>query len=100
MKDSHERDRAAAGAPRDGAREAQPWHAADEKPRSRERGGAAPIGTHSLTGGGASVGMPQSPQASDGAERSSPRETPPGAQEPHPLAEPRANIGEILGRKP
>lgn len=82
MKDSHERDRPAAGTPRDGAREAQPWHAADEKPAARERGGGAPIGTHSLTGGGADVGMP------------------PGAEEPDPLAEPRANIGEILGRKP
>lgn len=99
MKDSQERDRPAAGAPQDRGREAQPWHAADEKPAPRERGGA-PIGTHSLTGGGAGVGMPQSPQAQDGAERSSPREMPPGAEEPDPLAEPRANIGEILGRKP
>ncbi|MHB1124485.1 MAG: hypothetical protein ACYC0T_17450 [Ramlibacter sp.] len=100
MKDSHERDRPAAGTPRDGAREAQPWHAADEQPAARERGGGAPIGTHSLTGGGAGVGMPQSPKAQDGAERGSPREMPPGAEEPDPLAEPRANIGEILGRKP
>lgn len=99
MKDSHERARPAAGAPPDGAREAQPWHAADEA-AARERGGAAPIGAHSFTGGGASVGMPQLPKAKDGAERSSPREMPPGADEPHPLAEPRANIGEILGRKP
>lgn len=99
MKDSHERDRPAAGAPQEGAREAQPWHAADEKPASRA-GGGAPIGTHSLTGGGAGVGMPQSPKAQDGAERSTPREMPPGAEEPDPLAEPRANIGEILGRKP
>lgn len=100
MKDSQEPDRPAAGAPQDSAREAQPWHAADEKPTSPKRGGGAPVGTHSLTGGGASVGMPQSPRAGDGAERSSPREVPPGAEEPDPLAEPRANIGEILGRKP
>lgn len=100
MKDSHERDRPAAGAPHEGAPEAQPWHAADEKPAAPQRGGGAPIGTHSLTGGGAGVGMPEAPQAGDGAERSSPREMPPGAEEPDPLAEPRANIGEILGRKP
>ncbi|NKE65446.1 hypothetical protein RAMLITH_06395 [Ramlibacter sp. RBP-2] len=99
MKENHERDRPAPGAPQDSARDAQPWHPADE-PAARERGRAAPIGTHSLTGGGASVGMPQSPKASDGAERSSPREMPPGGEEPDPLAEPRASIGEILGRKP
>lgn len=98
MKDSQERDRPVAGVPQ-GARDAQPWHAADEKAAPRERGGA-PIGTHSLTGGGAGVGMPQSPKAHDGAERSRPREMPPGAEEPDPLAEPRANVGEILGRKP
>jgi hypothetical protein len=100
MKDSQERDRPAAGVPHEGKREPQPWHAADEKPASRQHGGGAPIGTHSLTGGGAGVGMPQSPQADEGVERSNPREMPPGAEEPDPLAEPRANIGEILGRKP
>lgn len=99
MRDSHERDQRGAGAAPEGAREAQPWHAADE-PAARERGGAAPIGTHSLTGGGANVGMPRSPKAADGAERGSPPEMPPGAKEPDPLAEPRASIGEILGRKP
>lgn len=99
MKDSHDSERPAAGTPREAEREPQPWHAADEKPASRGRGGA-PIGTHSLTGGGAGVGMPMSPQADDGAERSSPRDMPPGAEEPDPLAEPRASVGEILGRKP
>jgi hypothetical protein len=78
----------------------QPWHAADEKPRP-SRGGA-PIGTHSLTGGGTQVGLPVPPPRADGGEpeRSAPRDTPPGAQEPDPLAEPRANLGELLGRRP
>jgi hypothetical protein len=80
--------------------EAQPWHAADEKRASTKRVGGAPIGTHSLTGGGANVGMPTSPRADAGAERSTPRDMPPGAEEPDPLAEPRANVGEIPGRKP
>jgi len=99
MKDNEQRDRPAAGAAQEGAREPQPWHEADEPRAGRERR-AGPIGTHSLTGGGASVGMPARPRADDGAERSSPREMPPGAQEPDPLAEPRASVGEILGRKP
>jgi hypothetical protein len=79
---------------------AEPWHAADEKPASRKkRTGAGPIGTHSLTGSPIDVGTPSPPEASAKAERSSPRDMPPGAQEPDPLAEPRANTGEILGRK-
>ena len=84
------------------AREAQPWHAADEKRRPDKpeaKPNAAPIGTHSLTGGGAEVGMPTPPEGNAGAERGNrPSEVEP--QEPDPLAEPRANIGEILGRKP
>lgn len=78
------------------ARQPQPWHAADEK-RTAKAG--APVGTHSLTGGGANVGMPARPAADDRVERS----TPSGqghAAEPDPLAEPRANVAEILGRKP
>jgi hypothetical protein len=79
------------------AREAEPWHAADEKRPS----GKAPIGTHSLTGGGANVGMPAKPSADAGAERSSERTPDADAPaKPDPLAEPRANVGEILGRKP
>jgi hypothetical protein len=78
----------------------QPWHAADEKPAPKKRTGGAPIGTHSLTGGGGNVGIPSSPTANEHAERGSPRETPPGAEEPDPLAEPRANTGGLLGRKP
>jgi hypothetical protein len=67
------------------------------------RTGGAPIGTHSLTGGPATVGIPASPKANDEKkiERGEPRDMPPGAEEPDPLAEPRAtNVGEILGRKP
>lgn len=81
---------------------AQPWHAADEK-RKPERPGAkpdaAPTGTHSLTGGGAEVGMPTKPQGNAGAERGN-RPTDVEPARPDPMAEPRANIGEILGRKP
>lgn len=80
------------------ARTPQPWHAADEKPASSRTGGA-PIGTHSFTGNSANVGMPKAPQADDGAERSEPRNES-AAEAPDPLAEPRANVGEILGRKP
>lgn len=77
----------------------QPWHAADEK--AKPRSGGAPIGTHSLTGGGVEVGMPAKPTAGEGKpERSAPRDEPPGGEEPDLLAEPRANLGEILGRKP
>lgn len=79
------------------AKEPEPWHPADEH---KPAGGGAPVGTHSLTGGGANVGMPSKPKAQDRAERGQPRDEPPGAEEPDPLAEPRANIGEILGRKP
>lgn len=77
-------------------REPQPWHAADEK---RPAKGGAPMGTHSLTGGGANVGMPARPAAEDKAERSAPAGQGEAA-EPDPLAEPRANVAEILGRKP
>lgn len=85
--------------PKHEPREAEPWHAADEK-RPTPRKGGAPIGTHSLTGGGASVGMPAAPKAEQGeAQRSSRREDTPGAEEPVPLAEPRATGGDLLGRK-
>ena len=82
------------------AAKAEPWHAADEKPAARKRGKGAPIGTHSLTGGAANVGIPSSsPDASENAERSSPPDSRPGAEEPDPLAEPRASSGDLLGRK-
>lgn len=87
-----------AGAAQDQAPEAQPWHAADEKPAPKRPSGG-PVGTHSLTGGGANVGMPSPPRAEQEPERSTPRDQPPGAAEPDPLAEPRANAGEILGPK-
>lgn len=72
----------------------------EKKPASNKRTGGAPIGTHSLTGGSANVGIPSPREAKEKPERSSPRDMPPGAEEPDPLAEPRANVGEILGRKP
>jgi hypothetical protein len=78
------------------ARQAQPWHSADEKRSER----SAPVGTHSLTGAGAEVGMPTPPEANAGAERSNRPSDVDAPAEPDPLAEPRANIGEILGRKP
>lgn len=99
MKDQKPREPASKDAQQqDSAPEAQPWHAADEKPAAKRRGGG-PVGTHSLTGSGANVGMPSPPRADEGAERSTPRDQPPAAQEPDPLAEPRASVGEILGPK-
>ena len=70
----------------------EPWHEADEKPKAKPKRGGAPLGTHSLTGGGPTVGLP--PQGKD-AERSLP--DPPAGQEPDPLAEPRANAPGVLG---
>jgi hypothetical protein len=100
MKDSNSSDRPAAGAQREErTREAQPWHAADEKPASPAGGDGAPIGTHSFTGGGAKVGQPTASEDVK-AERGAPRDELPGAEEPDPMAEPRADIGQILGRKP
>jgi hypothetical protein len=77
------------------APEAQPWHADDEKARPKARRGA-PIGTHSLTGGGASVGMPTA-KGEVAPERGRPRDEPPEAPQPDPLAEPRANTPGVLG---
>jgi hypothetical protein len=82
----------------------QPWHAADEDapPPGLQRKGA-PVGTHSLTGGGAGVGMPVARE--ENAQRPE-RGRAEGAQEqarPDPLAEPRAGTaggGAILGPKP
>lgn len=77
--------------------EPQPWHAADEWPARRRRGG--PIGTHSLTGGGIEVGVPEAREHT--AEPGDPLERAPDGPtaEPDPLAEPRANSGDLLGRK-
>mgnify|MGYP003577537368 CR=1 FL=1 len=71
--------------PSPAGREAQPWHPADDKPRRK----GAPLGTHSLTGSGASVGMP--PKAED-AERSIPDPAAP-EDDIDPLLEPRAGGG-------
>lgn len=68
----------------------QPWHEADETPKARK--GGAPLGTHSLTGGGPAVGLP--PRPAD-AEKGAPDAS--GGQEPDPLAEPRANAPGLLG---
>lgn len=68
----------------------QPWHEADEKPKARK--GGAPLGTHSLTGGGPAVGLPPRPVD---AEKGMPAT--PEAQDPDPLAEPRANTPGLLG---
>jgi hypothetical protein len=80
----------------------QPWHEADESPppsaNRGSKGGGAPIGTHSLTGGGAAVGMPGQPQDTPDAVRSEPREVPPGPDKPDLLSEPRAGTGDLLGR--
>jgi len=83
-------DRPGAGA------EPQPWHAADEKRPARD---GAPVGTHSLTGGGAQVGMPTSPKADAPAERGDPTREQPAAQ-PDPLAEPRAGSADVQGHRP
>lgn len=102
MNQDHSKDRPGADPGRqDPARTPEPWHAADEKrsPGAR-KGGGAPIGTHSLTGAGATVGMPASPKAARGEpERGDRRDDAPGAEEPVPLAEPRATGGDLLGRK-
>jgi hypothetical protein len=82
---------------RPGSKEAEPWHPADEK---RAKANSSPIGTHSLTGGGAEVGMPAKPEANAGAERGERPSDAESPAQPDPLAEPRASIGEILGRKP
>lgn len=80
--------------PKDSAPRAEPWHEADEKPATKRRG---PIGTHSLTGGNAEVGLPPGAKAAD--EIDDGVEERPGSEEPDLLAEPRAGRGDLLGRK-
>lgn len=72
----------------------QPWHEADEKTQDKGRRRGAPIGTHSLTGGGAAVGMPTA--GKEDVERGDHREGPPGAEEPDAMLEPRAQVGDLL----
>jgi len=68
-----------------------------EKPSTGKHGGV-PIGTHSLTGSGATVGMPPRAKETGRGEGSAP-ETP-AAQEPA-APEPRVeDRGGILGPKP
>lgn len=73
-------------------RKPEPWHEADEKPAAGQRK-SGPIGTHSLTGGSAEVGLP--PTEKD-VERGDRRDEP----DPDPLAEPRATGGGLPGPKP
>jgi hypothetical protein len=75
----------------------QPWHEADENPQDKARSKGAPIGTHSLTGGGAAVGMPTA--GKEDVERGDHREGPPGAEEPDVMLEPRAQTGDMLGTR-
>jgi len=77
--------------------EPQPWHAADDK--RPPKGAGAPVGTHSFTGPGANVGMPEKPNEAPRAERGEGRDAEPAAQ-PDPLAEPRAGTGDVHGRRP
>jgi len=79
-------------APRVGSaiREPQPWHAADEHPAQGSTGGGAPIGTHSLTGGGANVGMPERSRSQPQVEHGSASSTPPE----------RSHVAELLGQRP
>lgn len=72
----------------------QPWHEADEKPAAG-KGSHAPIGTHSLTGGGSAVGMPATP-ADPEVERSEKVDEAAGTDM---LREPRAGGGDLLGTK-
>jgi hypothetical protein len=73
----------------------EPWHAADEqKPAARKHG---PIGTHSLTGSGAEVGLPSPPAGKPVAERSEQAE-PPLKPERDLIKEPRAGGSDLLGR--
>lgn len=78
-------------APRVGGaiREPQPWHAADEKPSRRSTSGGAPIGTHSLTGGGMNVGMPERSHVQPQVEHGS-ASTPPE----------RSHVTDLLGERP
>lgn len=74
--------------------QAQPWHAADEK---KPAAGHGPVGTHSLTGGNAEVGLPPDTHDADEVEDSRHERLSPG--EPDLLKEPRAGRADLLGRK-
>jgi hypothetical protein len=78
-------------------RKAEPWHEADDKSAKKQHPKGAPVGTHSLTGDGAAVGMPTPEPGAERGKDSDKRDI----AEPDPLAEPRANTGSgILGPKP
>ena len=62
-----------------------------EKPTSTKRAKGAPIGTHSLTGDSASVGIASPADGHAKPKRTSPRDLPPGAREYNPQADARAN---------
>lgn len=67
-----------------------------DKPAAAKRGGGAPIGTHSLTGSGTTVGMPATPQ--EAGIDSRPHDEPPAAADSDPLAEPRQD-GDVPGSR-
>jgi len=76
--------------------QAQPWHEADEKQQKPKRHG--PIGTHSLTGGNAEVGLPPGAKAADEVDDGAHEDLlSPG--EPDLTEEPRAGRADLLGRK-
>ncbi len=70
----------------------------------KKRTGGAPIGTHSLTGGPATVGIPPTPESDDQAakdqDRNKLRDTPASADEPDSMAGRRFKTGDTLSRKP
>jgi hypothetical protein len=79
-------------APRVGGtiRKPQPWHAADEAgTRTASQGSGAPIGTHSFTGDGVNVGMPERSHAHAPVEHGS-ASTPPE----------RSRLTDLLGERP
>lgn len=81
--------------------EPQPWHEADEpgKQPGRATSRGEPTGTHSFTGGSASVGIPgPATPAGDAEPGAKPeREARDGTAS---AAEPRAGAADLLGRKP
>ena len=72
----------------------QPWHAADEKKPVAQHG---PIGTHSLTGGNAEVGLPPGEKAADEVDDGGDERLDRG--EPDLVKEPRAGRADLLGKK-
>ena len=68
------------------------------KPASTKRTKGGPIGTHSLTGDAANVGVPSSPGAHARSERSNASDLPPGARDNNPQADPGVDAVHPSGR--